>query len=126
MTNTWISAVIGVGLALAILYLVRRDRLHGPYAVWWLLVAVAAVVMGVFPQVVNWVGRLTGVQYPPVLPIIVGLALVMVRLLQMDIDRSRQERRLRRLVQKVAMLEAELEEQHTGDDAPGEHTGEDP
>ncbi|MGB8634592.1 MAG: DUF2304 domain-containing protein, partial [Rhodanobacteraceae bacterium] len=55
-----------------------------------------------------WLGRLTHVYYPPALPIIIGLALVMVRLLKMDIDRSHQERRLRRLVQKVAMLESEL------------------
>ncbi len=110
MNMHWVSAIIGLGLAGAILYLVRRDRLHGPYALWWLLVAAAALVLGLFPQVVDWLGRATGVYYPPALPIIVGLALVMVRLLKLDIDRSHQERRLRRLVQKVAMLEAELED----------------
>ena len=123
MNMHWVSAIIGLGLAGAIFYLVRRDRLHGPYALWWLLVAAAALVMGLFPQVVDWLGRATGVYYPPALPIIVGLALVMVRLLKLDIDRSRQERRLRRLVQKVAMLEAELEDvrsdPHAGpDDTP--------
>lgn len=104
----WVAALIGLSVAGAILYLVRRDRLHGPYALWWLLVAVAALVMGLFPQTVDWLGWATGISYPPVLPIIVALALVMVRLLQLDIERSRQERRLRRLVQKVAILEAEL------------------
>lgn len=110
MNAQWIAAIVGVGLACAILYLVRRDRLHGPYALWWLLVAVAALIMGFFPQVVNWLGRVTHVFYPPVLPIIVGLSLVLVRLLKMDIDRSHQERRLRRLVQKMALLESELED----------------
>lgn len=119
MNMHWISAIIGLGLAGVILYLVRRDRLHGPYALWWLLVAAAALVMGLFPQVVDWLGRATGVYYPPALPIIVGLALVMVRLLKLDIDRSRQERRLRRLVQKVAMLESELEDlQERGGKSP--------
>ena len=122
MNMHWISAIIGLGLAGAILYLVRRDRLHGPYALWWLLVAAAALVMGLFPQLVDWLGRLTHVYYPPALPIIVGLALVMVRLLKLDIDRSRQERRLRRLVQKVGMLEAELEDLRTGTHAGPDDT----
>ncbi|MGA7296528.1 MAG: DUF2304 domain-containing protein [Rhodanobacteraceae bacterium] len=108
MSIHWISAIIGLGLAGTIFYLVRCDRLHGPYALWWLLVAAAALVLGFFPQLVDWLGRLTHVYYPPALPIIIGLALVMVRLLKMDIDRSHQERRLRRLVQKMAMLESEL------------------
>lgn len=108
MNMHWISALIGMGLAFTILLLVRRDKLHGPYAMWWLAVAAAALVMGLFPQLVDWLGRVTHVYYPPALPIIVGLALVLVRLLKLDIDRSRQERRLRRLVQKVAMLEEEL------------------
>lgn len=108
MNMHWISALIGLGLAGTIFYLVRRDHLHGPYALWWLLVAGAALVMGAFPEVVDWLGRITHVYYPPALPIIVGLSLVLVRLLKLDIDRSHQERRMRRLVQKVAMLEEQL------------------
>ena len=30
------STVIGISFALIILFLVRRDRLHGPYAIWWI------------------------------------------------------------------------------------------
>lgn len=111
MNMHWISAIIGLGLAGTILYLVRRDHLHGPYALWWLLVAAAALVMGTFPGVIDWLGRVTHVYYPPALPIIVGLCMVLVRLLKIDIDRSQQERRMRRLVQKVAILEEQLNRQ---------------
>jgi hypothetical protein len=58
--------------------------------------------------VVDWVGRLTGIHYPPVIPIIIGIGMILVRLLKMDIDRSRSERQLRRLTQKLAILEQEL------------------
>ncbi|MGA9342762.1 MAG: DUF2304 domain-containing protein [Rhodanobacteraceae bacterium] len=103
------SAVLGLGLGGAILFLVRRDHLHGPYAVWWLLVAGATLFLGAFPVVVVWLGRLTGIVYAPVLPIILGLSLVLIRLLKLDIDRSKQERRIRRLTQKLAILEQEIE-----------------
>lgn len=104
-----VSAILGLGLTGAILFLVRRDHLHGPYAVWWLGVAAATFILGVFPPVVAWLGRLTGIGYAPVLPIIVALSLILIRMLKLDIDRSRQERRLRRLTQKLAILEQELE-----------------
>ena len=103
------SAVIGIVLAGAILFLVRRDHLHGPYALWWFGVAAATFALGVFPSLVEWLGHLTGISYAPVLPIIVGVSLILLRLLKLDIDRSRQERRLRRLTQKLAILEDELE-----------------
>ena len=109
LTGQITSAVLGIVLAGAILFLVRRDHLHGPFAVWWFAVATATFVLGVFPQVVVWLGRETGIGYAPVLPIIIGLSLVLIRLLKLDIDRSRQERNMRRLTQKLAILEQELE-----------------
>ena len=102
------AAVIGILLAGAILYLVRRDHLYGNHAVWWLAVAAAILVLGVFPPVIDWLGRITGISYPPVLPIIVGIGMILIRLLKIDIDRSRSERQVRRLTQKVAILEQEL------------------
>ncbi len=117
MTSQITSAIIGIALAGAILFLVRRDHLHGPYAVWWFAVAAATFVLGVFPSVITWLARITGIVYAPVLPIIIGLSLVLIRLLKFDINRSQQERQLRRLTQKLAILEQELDHLRGGDGA---------
>jgi hypothetical protein len=108
MSSQITSAVIGALLAGAILYLVRRDHMHGSYALWWLAIAAAILILGVFPPVIDWLGRISGISYPPVLPIIVGIGMILIRMLRTDIDRSRQERQLRRLAQKLAILEQEL------------------
>ena len=105
-----VSAAIGIALASVILYLVRRDHLHGSYALWWLVVAAATLVVGVFPHLVDRLGELVGIAYPPILAIILGMALILIRMLLMDIDRSRQERTLRRLTQRLAILDQELGE----------------
>jgi hypothetical protein len=110
MTAQITSGVISLLLAGAILYMVRRDHLHGSYALWWLAVAVAILVLGVFPPVIDWLGTVTGISYAPVLPIIIGIGMILMRLLKMDIDRSRRERQIRRLTQKLAILEEELRE----------------
>ena len=108
MNSQITAAVIGALLAGAILYLVRRDHMHGSYALWWLAIAAAILILGVFPPVIDFLGRITGISYPPVLPIIVGIGMILIRMLRTDIDRSRQERQLRRLAQKLAILEQEL------------------
>jgi hypothetical protein len=108
LTGQITSAIIGVALAGAILFLVRRDHLHGPYALWWFAVAAATFALGVFPILIVWLGHLTGIVYAPVLPIVVGLSLVLIR--KLDIDRSKQERQIRRLTQKLAILEHELDQ----------------
>lgn len=101
----WTSTIIGVGIAACILYLVRRDRLHGPYAVWWLLVAAGGVLLGLFPRIIDHLATLLGVNYPPVLALTLGLGMVLIKMLTMDIHRTNQERKLRRLAQRLAMLE---------------------
>ena len=108
MTAAITSALIGVLLGGAILYLVRRDHLHGSFALWWLAVAAAILILGIFPPVIDWLGKLTGIYYPPVLPIVIGIGMILIRLLKIDVDRSRSERQMRRLTQKLAILEQEL------------------
>jgi hypothetical protein len=110
MTAAITAGVIGVLLAGAILALVRRDHLHGSFALWWFAVAAAILILGLFPPVIDWLGRITGINYPPVLPIVVGIGMILIRLLKMDVDRSRSERQMRRLTQKLAIVEQELRE----------------
>lgn len=108
MNLAFTAALLGIVIAGSILFLVRRDHLHGSYALWWLLVAAAALALGFFPRLVDMLGAALGVSYPPMLIAILGMIALLLKLLQADIDVSRRERRLRRMVQKVAILEFEL------------------
>lgn len=108
MTQYFTSVGLGVLLAVGILWLVRRDHLHGSYALWWLLIAAGALLIGFFPSLVDWIGVRLGVAYPPMLLAMVAIIAVLLKLLGVDIDVTRRERRVRRLIQKVALLELEL------------------
>ncbi|MCC7220012.1 MAG: DUF2304 domain-containing protein [Candidatus Contendobacter sp.] len=107
MTYQITSALLGLTIAFGILFLVRRDHLHGTYAVWWLGVAVIAMLLGLFPQITNWLAIRTGVGYPPILALVLGFGLLLIKMLTMDLERSRQERQIRRLAQRLALLEAQ-------------------
>ncbi len=109
------TAAIGFLIAMLIFHLVRRDHMHGPYAVWWLVIAFFAVLLGAFPHVVDNIATHLGVNYPPILSIVIAIAIILIKMLTMDIERSKQERKLRRLTQHLAILEASIEYQHNED-----------
>ena len=101
-------AALGIGIGLGMLFLVRRDRLHGTYAIWWVFVAAAVVVFGIFPGLVDWIGASLGVSYPPILLVVVAVLMILVKMLTGDLDRTRQMRKLRFLAQRIAILEHEV------------------
>lgn len=109
MTLPLTAALLGVLIAGSILVLVRRGHLHGGQAAWWLVAAAAALLFGAFPRAVDSLGALFGVAYPPMLLVVLAIVALLIKLLQADIELARKERRLRRLTQKMALLEYELD-----------------
>ena len=99
------SMAIGLLLAAIILLLVRRDHLHGPYAIWWIGAAATVALLGFFPRLFDVLAAQLGVSYPPILAVVLGFSMLLVKILTMDLERSRQERLIRRLAQRLAMLE---------------------
>jgi len=114
------SMAIGVSLAIVILFLVRRDHLHGPYAVWWIGAAATVALLGFFPRLFDVLALKLGISYPPILAIVLGFSMLVVKILTMDLERSRQERLIRRLAQRLAMLEAQAPERSDASSQPSD------
>ena len=114
LSYQWTTAIIGLIIAVVILFLIRRDVLHVKRSLWWIGIAILIVVMGFFPFGIAQFGVLLGVNYPPILILTVGMGFILIKILSMDLERSRQERTLRRLTQKIAMIEGFLEEANSG------------
>ena len=102
------SASIGLAVAATIIWLVRRDHLHGKYALWWLSVAVAFALLGLGPELVDAIATQLGISYPPILVVILGFVFLILKMVTMDIERSKNQVKLHRLAQRMAMYEAEL------------------
>ena len=64
MKPTYIAIVLtGIGLALGIVYLVRRDHIYIRQALFWLAVATASFLLAVFPPLIDAVGSVFGIAY---------------------------------------------------------------
>ncbi|MDT8397336.1 MAG: DUF2304 domain-containing protein [Pseudomonadales bacterium] len=109
------SSVIGAVIALLILWLVRRDHLHGRFALWWIAIAVASGLLGIFPRTLDDVAFRLGIGYPPILAVVLALGFLMIKILIGDIERSRNEIKIHRLTQRLAILEGQLFERDHGE-----------
>ena len=101
-----VTATIGIAVASLILLLIRRERLHVRHGMGWIVVATCFAVFGLFPGIIDHLAVRLGIAYPPMLAITVAFAVLVIKILLMDIERSRYETLNQRLVQRLAILES--------------------
>ena len=105
---TLVTSLIGLGSALIIFVLIRNDQLHASHGIAWIVAALVMALLGLAPGVFDQLAARVGVAYPPALAFTLALAVVAIKLLIDDIERSRLKMRQTRLIQRMAMLENEL------------------
>ena len=105
-----IAGIFGLALAFSILYLLRRDHLHIGHGVGWALAIVLFSSLGAMPWIADQLALKLKVGYPPIITVMLGFGALTIKLLLVDIERTKMEIRHRRLAQKVAILEADLRE----------------
>lgn len=109
MTNM-VILIIGAMLSISIFYLVRKGKVHGPFATWWLMVAVVTIVLSIFPEWLNHIAKQVGVTYPPAFVLLIAVCMILIKMLTMDITLTIKERKIRRLTQRLAILEQRMEQ----------------
>lgn len=103
------TALMGIGLAVLILYLIRRDHLYLMHGLFWVAVAFAAAVLGAWPGLIDRLARLLGISYPPALLLLLANIALVIKALHSDMVNTRIERDVRRLNQRLALLEADAD-----------------
>jgi len=103
-----ITGIIGIITAITIVILIRKDHLHVRYGLWWMVVAAMFALLGLFPALFDSFAKHLGVSYPPILAFTFGAVVLVIKILIMDIERSRKEVEQLRLTQRLALLESDL------------------
>ncbi len=103
------TGLMGIGLAVLILYLIRRDHLYLMHGLFWVGVAGVAAVLGAWPGLIDRMAGWVGFKYPPALLLLLTCMVLVVKALHTDMVNTRIERDVRRLNQRLALLEADME-----------------
>jgi hypothetical protein len=100
-------------LALAIVGLVaemlRRKKLREKYAIWWLVVGIATLVLAAFPQLLVYIAKVVGVQLPSNLLFILSILMLLGVCLHLSWEISVVEEETRALAEEVAILRIQVE-----------------
>lgn len=103
------TALLGIGLAGLIFMLLWRDHLHPLYGLFWIVAAVFAGVLGLWPGAINFLAQVAGISYPPSFLLLIAVIILLVKSLYADIVNTRLEWQVRRLNQRLAMFELRRE-----------------
>ena len=109
MTHLQIVATLGAAaLLLVVLELVRRRRLLERYALLWLGVGMALVVLGLWRGLLSALSDAIGVAAPPNALFAVGLGFLIILVLNFSVVISRLSDQTKVLAQRVGLLEQRL------------------
>lgn len=115
-----IAVIVSVFLLLGVLELVRRRKLTEEYSFLWILSALALVGLSLRRDVLDTAAGWLGVYYPPMVLLILLVAMVFIASLCFSVIVSRQRQQIERLIEETAILSAELREERTARAAPKE------
>lgn len=118
MSSTTVLGLVTAAGILALLFeMMRRRRLREKYAILWALVAVAVLLLAVFPVILTEATDLLGLQLPSNLLFFGASVVILAMTLQHSSELGRLEERTRTLAEELALLRLELQrrDQHIAD-----------
>jgi hypothetical protein len=100
----WLGVAGGLVVVAVVVEMVRRRHLRGRYAVVWVLLGSGAAVLALFPALLGWAARATGVTVPLNLLLFLGSIAMLIMLMQLSSETGRLRERTRVLAEEVALL----------------------
>jgi hypothetical protein len=105
---TIVAVLFVVVVLLFVIEMLRRQKIREKYAVLWIVIGIATLILAAFPDLLTWAARLIGVQVPSNLLFAIAVILLLGVTLQLSREVSAAEDEIRSLAEEVAILRADL------------------
>ena len=103
-----LAVAVSAIFLVVVLELVRRRQLTEEHSFLWLLCALALLSLSLWREVLHVVADWLGIFYPPMVLLLVLILFTFGALLYFSVVISKQRQQIERLVEDVAILDAEL------------------
>ncbi len=116
-TRTQILVVtVAVLTFIYLIHLVRKKKLELRYALLWIVLDAAILVLGCFPILITKLAVFFGVQTPINMLFFIGFCFSLVIIFSLSAALSRNSEKIKRLTQEIGLLEKRLrEKQNNGE-----------
>lgn len=105
----WLGVAGGFLVVSVVVEMVRRRYLRGRFALVWVALGVGAVVLALFPVLLDHAASALGVAVPLNLLLFLGSIAMLIMLMQLSSESGRLRERTRVLAEEVALLKATVE-----------------
>jgi hypothetical protein len=109
-----VASIVSAALLGLVLELVRRRKLTEEYSILWIVCATALLVFSLWGDALHFAAHLLGIAYPPAVLILVLVFFVFVVSLSFSVVVSRQRQQIDRLVEELALMEADIRDLRRG------------
>ena len=110
MTASVLGIITSVNTLVFIIDLLRRGVLKEKYAVLWLSVAGIALILSIFPGLLTAVTDALGFEVPANFLFFGTIVVLVLVAVQLSYELSREEAKIRRLAEEVALQREQLEQ----------------
>jgi hypothetical protein len=101
-----LAALLTLGVVIEML---RRHRLRERHAIWWLIAGTLALLVGVFPGVLEWAAGIIGIEVPLNLVFFVSVAVLFLVCIQHSAELTALEAKTRTLAETLALNQLRIE-----------------
>ncbi|RZS57410.1 hypothetical protein EV141_1122 [Microcella putealis] len=104
-TFSYILGIVAASFTFIIVIdMLRRQRLRERHAIWWITGAILALIVGIFPALLDAIAAVIGIDVPINLVFFVSIAILVLVCIQHSAELTKTERQIRVLVEESALL----------------------
>lgn len=119
MMDGYLGALFFVLLTVVTMFFLLRSRaMKERFTVWWLVIVLGVLVVGLFPGLLPWLSDTLGFDLPSNFLFFVASLMFLLISVQYSVELSKLDEKARTLAEEVAILRATIE-QHHGTGLPG-------
>jgi hypothetical protein len=100
-----LAALLTLGVVIEML---RRGRMRERHAIWWIVAGTLALLVGVFPVILDWFAKLIGVGEPVNLVFFVSIAVLFLVCIQHSSELTTLESKSRTLAERSALQDLRI------------------
>lgn len=106
-----ISLLLGILVYLVLIFvLLRKKSLNLKYSLLWIFMAAVLLIMVIFPQIVTLIAHVIGIVSPMNAIFLAFIFFILLLLISLTSIVSKQQRKIKTLIQNVAILEKKIED----------------
>ena len=109
--NSYVFGILAALFTLVVVIeMLRRRRLRERHATWWVIAGLLAMLVGIFPGILDWAAALVGITVPTNLVFFVSIAVLFLVCIQTSAELTGVESQTRTLVEMSALQDLRIRE----------------